>query len=510
MLESDLDVIVIGTGLANSIVAGALSKAGCKVAHIDKNPYYGSNEASLSADELIQWADSNPPGISSISRSGAAVPSSRQYSISLAPSVLPSLGPQISSLISSGVSKYTGFKLLKNINVVDANGGIQPVPGNKEDVFKNKSISLIEKRRLMRFLTFASGPELETAQELGGKETMPFTQFLTEVFNLPLEMVSIIAYALAYCESATDATLPALQRIRTHLLSAGRYGPSSFLIGHYGGAGEIAQGFCRAAAVSGAIYILDKEIDEVHYDEATSLFAVTLPEFPDTLTCKIILAEESQLPTQLSARRLPETYPSRRCARGIVIIDTPLSFAGDGPRSIGEASDEEAAAVDTSILVFPPNSLSNQTWASSVTALVTGADTMSCPAGKWIVYLYTPLGEDQPVESAEALLRPYLDAVLARRLVPSSDPVKPLLSLFYVQNTLTHSANAANSDNRMKALITPPPSSVLPEMLDSAALVAEGVFREVITVVKQSQSDDEEIDFWPPIVDHEGDDDEVW
>lgn len=114
------------------------------------------------------------------------------------------------------------------------------------------------------------------------------------------------------------------------------------------------------------------------------------------------------------------------------------------------------------------------------------------------------------MESAEALLRPYLDAVLARRLVPSSDPVKPLLSLFYVQNTLTHSANAANSDNRMKALITPPPSSVLPEMLDSAALVAEGVFREVITVVKQSQSDDEEIDFWPPIVDHEGDDDEVW
>src|SRR6266576_1181339 len=57
-----------------------------------------------------------------------------------------------------------------------------------------------------------------------------------------------------------EPTLPALSRLRKYMRAAGRYGPSPFLVGHYGGTGEIAQGFCRAAAVSGAIYILGRHI----------------------------------------------------------------------------------------------------------------------------------------------------------------------------------------------------------------------------------------------------------
>jgi GDP dissociation inhibitor len=45
-----------------------------------------------------------------------------------------------------------------------------------------------------------------------------------------------------------DPTLPALKRLRGFLRSAGRYGNSPFLIGHYGGLGELAQGFCRCVS----------------------------------------------------------------------------------------------------------------------------------------------------------------------------------------------------------------------------------------------------------------------
>lgn len=35
--------------------------------------------------------------------------------------------------------------------------GIRRVPGSKEQVFKDKEISLMEKRRLMKFLMFSAG-----------------------------------------------------------------------------------------------------------------------------------------------------------------------------------------------------------------------------------------------------------------------------------------------------------------------------------------------------------------
>jgi hypothetical protein len=42
-----------------------------------------------------------------------------------------------------------------------------------------------------------------------------------------------------------DPALAALIRVRSYLRSVGKFGSSAFLLGQYGGAGEIAQGFCR-------------------------------------------------------------------------------------------------------------------------------------------------------------------------------------------------------------------------------------------------------------------------
>ncbi len=36
-------------------------------------------------------------------------------------------------------------------------GFVRKVPGSKEEVFKDKSIGLLDKRRLMKFLMFAAG-----------------------------------------------------------------------------------------------------------------------------------------------------------------------------------------------------------------------------------------------------------------------------------------------------------------------------------------------------------------
>ena len=190
------------------MISSALSKAGYRVAHIDSNPYYGADEASLSLDELIQWADKAASGsdptsrFQSVTRSAEAPSQSRQFSICLQPAVIPSVGPLISSLIASGVAKYSGFRLLDCISVYDSSGRVTNVPGSKQDIFKGKAISLIEKRRLMRFLTFASG-DFENAEELKGKEGSRFLDFLSTTFSLSHELCSIIAYSLTFSMSSS-------------------------------------------------------------------------------------------------------------------------------------------------------------------------------------------------------------------------------------------------------------------------------------------------------------------
>jgi RAB protein geranylgeranyltransferase component A len=84
---------------------------------------------------------------------------------------LPSRGPLISTLISSGVSKYVSFRILDSVSIwqeqEQGGGNVRRVPGSKEQVFKDKEVSLMDKRRLMKFLMFAAG-EFEDSDVLKG------------------------------------------------------------------------------------------------------------------------------------------------------------------------------------------------------------------------------------------------------------------------------------------------------------------------------------------------------
>lgn len=161
-------------------------------------------------DELVQWANERSSSNGDdeylqaqkatfpyISTSTSTLPQSRQYAISLAPSTIPSIGPLISSLISSGVARYGGYRLLERVAIYES-GKVRDVPGSKEDIFKNKDISLVNKRRLMRFLKFAAD-DFEDSKELVGKSDAPFIEFLRSTFSLTDSLASIIAYALAFC-----------------------------------------------------------------------------------------------------------------------------------------------------------------------------------------------------------------------------------------------------------------------------------------------------------------------
>ena len=380
------------------------------MAHVDPNPYYGADEATLTLDELVQWAEAhstNPTEdpvhyrVDYLSPNRPSHP--KQYSISLSPTVIPSVGPFISSLISSGVARYGSYKLLGPMAIY-RNGKFQSVPQNKESIFQDRSIPLIEKRRLMRFLVFASG-EFEKSPELQGKEDTPFDHFLRGSFSLSEEISKVIMFSLASCNfsagemaiylfhasshSYLESTSAALRRVRSCLKSTGRYGASPFLVGYYGGSGEITQGFCRATAVNGGVYILGRKISNlmVNGPQEPERFSVEIEDIPDPLRSSCVLSSTTCVPRCLRSRvnlissdsATPGTayFQVQAVARCVAIVDgtiVPPRLYGtdDIPPVEGQS--------DSFLVVFPPGSLDGGSLTSSVTLLTAGAGTMSAPS----------------------------------------------------------------------------------------------------------------------------------
>lgn len=206
-----------------------------------------------------------------------------------------------------------------------------------------------------------------------------------------------------------DPSLPALQHIRRYLRSAGRYGASPFLVGHYGGIGEVAQGFCRVAAVQGGIYILGREVSAISHsvhseqlppsDSPSRRFSVKLADFDEELHCDVVVSADDYLSPDFRSQAVRFTgsstseahFPVARC---IAIVDRPIAFRNEGPASSSPSPPEEeesdtpvadsptsTAQVDTALLIFPPSSVEGGSTTTSVNVLVSGEASLAAPRG---------------------------------------------------------------------------------------------------------------------------------
>ncbi|KAL5530773.1 MRS6 [Sanghuangporus sanghuang] len=534
-MDSHFQVIILGTGLAESIAAAALAKVGLKVAHIDTNPYYGADEASLTTKELQECLNRATERLDQISRlrtasvRGEFPSASRDYSLSLSPSVIPARGPLISSLIGSGVARYGGFKLLESVSVYSSDG-LKSVPGSKEEIFRSKDLSLIDKRKLMRFLMFASG-EFESSSELRGKETMDFGSFLKEVFSLDTQLASVLACALALCKSQCDTALPALGRIRRYLRSAGRYGASPFLVGQYGGLGELAQGFCRVCAVSGGTYILGRDIlafesksESSSGSEETKNLRLKLSEIPEDLTADVVISSINYLPhlsnfPQTETEVNLSTTESHSCCIALVdgVIPRLSSYESaqatenDSTGEPVEGSSEEIPSrpVDAALLVFPSGSLSSGKASGPVNVLINGEGTSSCPRGKSLLYLSTTTQniDANEANNPEQILRPYLEITLSLLQSPSGEPLRELSSAFYIKSSPTLSDTHLASLKGKGIFVSPPLPEHIAEAGDAAASIGETLFRDVLKQLGNPDADD--VELWPPLPPGLDDDDDM-
>ncbi|KAI2762844.1 hypothetical protein DTO012A8_9569 [Penicillium roqueforti] len=102
--DTTWDVIILGTGIYQSLLALALSRSGKKVLHMDSNQYYGGSDAAFSLDEAQQWVEKvnkdthispfkdasifkqDAPPLSDDTSISPKLASSRAYTLSLSPS----------------------------------------------------------------------------------------------------------------------------------------------------------------------------------------------------------------------------------------------------------------------------------------------------------------------------------------------------------------------------------------------------------------------------------------
>ena len=81
--------------------------------------------------------------------------------------VLYSRGSLVELLVSSSIARYAEFRSVGQL-LTPLQGQLQPVPSSRADVFTTKHVSVVEKRLLMKLLTFCADFDQHPEEYAGG------------------------------------------------------------------------------------------------------------------------------------------------------------------------------------------------------------------------------------------------------------------------------------------------------------------------------------------------------
>lgn len=362
----------------------ALSRNDKKVLHLDKNQFYGGSLPSYSFkdfssfNQLLENNNDNEyhnsfqnfkfPSTSELDELSMDARTSNQFTIELFPKIVWNRSPLVDTLIRSGVSRYLEFKCIRS-SYIYINGALQVVPWGKGDIFKNKFISLFDKRNLMKFIQSIDSPTSTDIEEYEQFKELPFIDYLThKKFSDILK--TFILYSIALLDDNQDtsehkiSTEEGYTRVKLFISCMGRFSENSPWIFPLYGTTDIHQSFCRLSAVYGATFILAKHADNILIDSETN--KCNGIKFNDQiLNCKFLISNPE------NASRYVENSQDfiHRC-----VIVTDKSFGQE---------DNDCSVIHG---VIPPDTFNNK---HSIYLLQ--FDHLSCvtPKNKYLIHLWT-------------------------------------------------------------------------------------------------------------------------
>ncbi|KAK4550781.1 hypothetical protein LTR36_000360 [Oleoguttula mirabilis] len=395
--RTEWDVVISGTGLPQSLLALALSRSGKNILHLDRNDYYGGNEAALSLSEAEEWASkhggSAEDATSTLRHASIVRPDvdettekrlgfSRAYSLALAPQLIYTRSNLLPALVSSRTHSQLDFQAVGSWFTVDAQvdgPDFQPklakVPTGREDVFQDNTLNLRAKRSLMKFLRFVGGYDDETeSQRWNEVKDKMVAWSLQEQFGIAdAPIAPLLALALTSEASVDTSMEQAVPRIARHLRSTGLFGPGfSAVLPKWGGLAEIAQVACRACAVGGGVYVLNKAITTANITGNGDM-SVELSD-GETITTKWLVGYPVELPSP-DKPSPPDKTAASTITKSISVVSSSLSSLFPPTSEGGVTPAGAVVVVDLGGASYPP-----------VHILIHSSESGECPAGQCVLY----------------------------------------------------------------------------------------------------------------------------
>ena len=318
--------------------------------------------------------------------------------MSLDPQIIYAKSSFLPTLVSSQIHTQLEFLAVGSWWVL-RDGSLQKIPSSREDVFSDDTLSMRDKRSLMKFLRFALQPDEDEQLEMQPMEPQSLKEVLRQKFNVPEALQSpILALALSSEPANTTDFDTAVQHIRRHMRSIGYFGPGfGAVIAKYGGNAEIAQVACRAQAVGGGVYLLGhgiKEVQQLADQTEGSLLQVTLSD-NTVVRARRIVGSKDDLPVSTTDTASTDKE-DMHTLHLITIISGSL-------RSLFPATSENGPVPAAAIVLVEDQPT---TEAPPLYLQIHSEDTGECPAGQCEYLRFFPIRDskmNQPFEYLSTL-----------------------------------------------------------------------------------------------------------
>ncbi|XP_006871371.1 PREDICTED: rab proteins geranylgeranyltransferase component A 1-like [Chrysochloris asiatica] len=374
----------------------------------------------------------------------------RRFNIDLVSKLLYSRGLLIDLLIKSNISRYAEFKNITRI-LSFREGRVEQVPCSRADVFNSKQLTMVEKRMLMKFLTFCMEYE-EHPEEYKGFEEITFSEYL-KTQKLTPNLQYFVLHSIAMTSEATSTTLDGLKATKNFLHCLGRYGNTPFLFPLYG-QGELPQCFCRMCAVFGGIYCLRHSVQCLVVDKDSRKCKAIVDQFGQRIIANHFIVEDSYFSEDTCSN-----IQYRQISRAVLITD----------RSVLKTDSDQ----QISILTVPESEPG--TFAVRVIELC--SSTMTCMKGTYLVHM-TCTSSKTAREDLEPVVQK-LFAPYTKKEIENEEVDKPRLLWALYFNMRDSSNISRNSYNGLSSnvYVCSGPDCHLGN--DNAVKQAEALFQQI-------------------------------
>ena len=348
-MEASYDIIVLGTGLKETLLAMLLCKAGKSILVLDHNSYYGGEAATFSLTQLIQTF-----------RPGQAVPNwtpSREWNVDMTPKLLRG-NSDLAALLQSTIGPYFEWQWVDYVSTHQS----LPSEDSPKDITDPPKTTFLKDiwdspqcRAFFAFLK-AKLPDSD----------VPFCQ-LVDQFVLDSTVVNFLGHAIGQYEDSSFLDRPCSEVLpRLREFSVRPY--SNYLYPLYG-TGCYYEACTRLCAIYGSTMMLNRPVDAVLFNSNGRVRGVK--SAGESASCKFLVCAPSYVTS------LGKTRKARAIVRAVCILSHPI------PHS------------DPSGYIVIPQSTVNRH--HDIYVVVLSAAHCVCPSGYYIATASTVVETTDPV-----------------------------------------------------------------------------------------------------------------